>query len=54
MGPLSTKVVRLHSASYLFTINNQACVPANPEVDRKYHIFKYNNLYSKSHNKILP
>ena len=34
-GPLSTKVLRLHSTGYLSTTNNQACVPANPEVDRK-------------------
>ena len=34
-GPLSTKVVRLHSTGYLFTTHNQCCVPSNPEVDRK-------------------
>jgi hypothetical protein len=27
--------MRLHNTGYLFTINNQACVPANPEVGRK-------------------
>ena len=42
-GPFSTKVLRLHSTGYLFTINNPACAPANPEVGRKNIIYiKYN------------
>ncbi len=31
---IPTGVLRLHSTGYLSTTNNQACVPANPEVGK--------------------
>ena len=40
MGSIIHKSGAPTHTGYLSTTHNQACVPANPEVDRKYHIFK--------------